>query len=62
MQELAGARTFSAMDRSEGLARVDLFVDAGRRAFVNELNTMPGFTRTSMFPLMWADQRWPTPN
>ena len=52
VQELA-ARTFSAMD-SEGLARVDLFVDGSGKPFVNELNTMPGFTRHSMFPMMWA--------
>lgn len=52
MQELAG-RTFSAM-AVEGLARVDLFVDADDVPWVNELNTMPGFTRTSMFPMLWA--------
>ncbi len=52
MQELAG-RTFSAM-AVEGLARVDLFVDADGVPWVNELNTMPGFTRTSMFPKLWA--------
>ncbi len=51
-QELAG-RTFSAM-AVEGLARVDLFVDADGVPWVNELNTMPGFTRTSMFPMLWA--------
>ncbi|PFG16556.1 D-alanine--D-alanine ligase [Propionicimonas paludicola] len=47
-------RTFVAMD-VEGLARVDLFLDADGKAWVNELNTMPGFTRTSMFPMMWAE-------
>ena len=52
IQELAG-RTFCAM-AVEGLARVDLFVDADGVPWVNELNTMPGFTRTSMFPMMWA--------
>ncbi len=52
VQELAG-RTFCAM-AVEGLARVDLFVDADGVPWVNELNTMPGFTRTSMFPMMWA--------
>ncbi|HQZ00511.1 MAG TPA: D-alanine--D-alanine ligase family protein [Propionicimonas sp.] len=46
-------RTFSAM-AVEGLARVDLFVDAADVPYVNELNTMPGFTRHSMFPMMWA--------
>jgi D-alanine-D-alanine ligase len=52
VQGLAG-RTFSAM-AVEGLARVDLFVDADGVPWVNELNTMPGFTRTSMFPMLWA--------
>jgi D-alanine-D-alanine ligase len=33
----------------EGLARVDFFVD-GERVVVNELNTMPGFTPTSVYP------------
>jgi D-alanine-D-alanine ligase len=46
------ARTFEAMD-VEGLARVDLFLNPAGEFFVNELNTMPGFTQTSMFPLLW---------
>ena len=37
----------------EGLARVDFFLDDGGRVVVNELNTMPGFTPSSMFPLLW---------
>jgi D-alanine-D-alanine ligase len=37
----------------EGLARVDFFLDEGGRVVVNELNTMPGFTPSSMFPLLW---------
>lgn len=52
LQELA-ARTFASMS-VEGLARVDLFVTPDGTPWVNELNTMPGFTRTSMFPMMWA--------
>ncbi|MFP5415729.1 MAG: D-alanine--D-alanine ligase family protein [Actinomycetes bacterium] len=47
-----GARTFRAMG-AEGLARVDLFVTADDEIFVNELNTMPGFTHLSMYPLLW---------
>jgi D-alanine-D-alanine ligase len=38
----------------EGLARVDFFVRPDGTVLVNEVNTMPGFTPTSMFPLMWA--------
>jgi D-alanine-D-alanine ligase len=35
-----------------GLARVDFFVE-GDEVLVNELNTMPGFTPTSVFPKLW---------
>jgi D-alanine-D-alanine ligase len=35
-----------------GLARVDFFVE-GERVLVNELNTMPGFTETSVYPKLW---------
>ena len=38
----------------EGLARVDFFLQPDGTIVVNELNTMPGFTPTSMFPVMWA--------
>jgi len=37
----------------EGLARVDFFLLADGRVVLNEVNTMPGFTPTSMFPRMW---------
>jgi D-alanine-D-alanine ligase len=36
-----------------GLARVDFFVEEGGVVLVNELNTMPGFTETSVFPKLW---------
>jgi len=38
-----------------GMARVDFFID-GRtgRVYVNEINTIPGFTEISMFPRLWA--------
>jgi D-alanine-D-alanine ligase len=49
---------FEALE-CEGLARVDFFLadegpDRPARWLVNEVNTMPGFTPTSMFPQMWA--------
>jgi D-alanine-D-alanine ligase len=50
VRELA-CRAFDALS-CEGLARVDFFVTGGR-VTVNEVNTMPGFTPVSMFPLMW---------
>ena len=37
----------------EGLARVDFFYSASGEIVINELNTMPGFTPTSMFPKLW---------
>lgn len=37
----------------EGLARVDFFLTADGRLLVNELNTMPGFTATSLYPRVW---------
>lgn len=47
------ARAFEALG-CEGLARVDFFLLPDDRLVINELNTMPGFTPTSMFPRMWA--------
>ncbi|NLJ54995.1 MAG: D-alanine--D-alanine ligase, partial [Intrasporangiaceae bacterium] len=38
----------------EGLARVDFFYTDHGDIVLNEVNTMPGFTPTSMFPRMWA--------
>jgi D-alanine-D-alanine ligase len=45
--------TFTALDCA-GLARVDFFVTPSFDIYLNEINTMPGFTSTSMFPRMWA--------
>ena len=53
VQELA-VRAFQAVDCS-GLARVDFLMDPKtRKLFVNEINTMPGFTAISMYPKLWA--------
>jgi D-alanine-D-alanine ligase len=38
----------------EGLARVDCFYTEQGDVIINEINTMPGFTPQSMYPLMWA--------
>ena len=46
-------RAFTALDCA-GLARVDFFVTSDLKVYLNEINTMPGFTPTSMFPQMWA--------
>ena len=47
------ARAFEALS-CEGLARVDFFLLPDERVVINEINTMPGFTPSSMFPRMWA--------
>lgn len=44
---------FLALDLS-GLARVDCFLDRdGGHIYINEVNTMPGFTQISMYPKLW---------
>ena len=46
-------RAFKAVDGT-GLARVDFLINgASGEIFLNEINTMPGFTRISMFPKLW---------
>lgn len=53
IQDLA-IKAFQAVDCS-GLARVDFLMDPATRTFyVNEINTMPGFTAISMYPKLWA--------
>ena len=53
VQRLAIA-AFQSVDCT-GLARVDFLMDPkSRKMFVNEINTMPGFTAISMYPKMWA--------
>ena len=44
-----------------GLARVDFFVEDGRHVLVNELNTMPGFTATSVFAKLFEASGLPYP-
>jgi len=58
VRELA-LRAFTAAGCS-GLARVDFFV-VGERVLVNELNTMPGFTQTSVFGSLFAASGVPYP-
>jgi D-alanine-D-alanine ligase len=53
VQDLA-VRAFEALD-VEGLARVDFFVLGDGSVVLSELETMPGFTATSMFPLLWQE-------
>jgi len=53
IQDMA-LQAFTAVDAA-GLARVDFFyVEATGEILINEINTFPGFTATSMYPQMWA--------
>lgn len=53
IQETA-IKAFKALDCS-GLVRADFFLTKDGKALINEVNTMPGFTPVSMFPLLWKE-------
>ncbi len=58
IREMA-VRAFQAIDGS-GLSRVDFFVGKeDNRIYINEINTMPGFTPYSMYPLLWKESGLP---
>jgi D-alanine-D-alanine ligase len=60
LQKLALA-AFHAIDCA-GMARVDFFMERASGAFyVNEINTIPGFTAISMYPKMWEASGLPLP-
>jgi D-alanine-D-alanine ligase len=48
-------RAFTAL-KCEDYARVDLFLSDDDEIFVNEINTIPGFTNSSMYPMMWKER------
>ncbi len=48
----AAVTAFEALG-CEGLARVDIFLNEENQVIINELNTMPGFTSMSVFPMLW---------
>ncbi|WP_437744068.1 D-alanine--D-alanine ligase family protein [Sorangium sp. So ce1504] len=50
--QLVALRAFRALEAS-GMARVDLFLSPDRALYVNEINTIPGFTAISMYPKLW---------
>lgn len=51
VQEIA-IRTFTTLC-CEGMARVDVFLTDDGKIYVNEINTIPGFTKISMYPKLW---------
>ncbi len=40
----------------EDFSRVDLFLTKKGKIYVNEINTIPGFTNSSMYPMMWSER------
>lgn len=60
IQEMA-VQAFLAIDAA-GLARVDFFyIEATQEILINEINTLPGFTATSMYPQLWKSTGIPFP-
>ena len=59
VQDLA-VQTFRVLC-CEGLARVDFFLRPNGEVLVNEINTLPGFTRISMYPRLWEASGLPYP-
>jgi len=53
-------RIFKAVD-GKGLARIDFFVTRDNKVIFNEINTLPGFTSISMYPMLWKAQGIETP-
>ena len=51
VQDIA-LKTFKALE-CEGLSRVDVFLTKENDILVNEINTIPGFTSISMYPVLW---------
>ncbi|MDN7246553.1 D-alanine--D-alanine ligase [Planococcus shenhongbingii] len=56
----AAKKAFKILDCS-GLVRADFFVTASNEILINEVNTLPGFTPYSMFPLLWENTGLPYP-
>jgi D-alanine-D-alanine ligase len=48
-------RAFEAL-HCEDFSRIDLFLDKKGNVYINEINTIPGFTNSSMYPMMWKER------
>lgn len=51
----ASVKAFNAL-HCKDFARIDLFLDSKGNIYINEINTIPGFTNSSMFPMMWKER------
>ncbi len=56
----AAVRAFEAVG-GWGMARVDFLLEADGSTYVNEINTLPGFTAISMYPMLWGLSGVPLP-
>lgn len=45
-------KTFKILE-CRGMARIDMFITPGNKIYINEINTIPGFTKISMYPKLW---------
>lgn len=59
IRALAG-RVFTTLN-CQGMARIDFFIDDKQQIYINEINTLPGFTNISMYPKLWEASGKPTP-
>jgi D-alanine-D-alanine ligase len=60
IQDLS-VKAFKALE-CEGLSRIDFFLREDSSLILNEINTMPGFTQFSMYPLLWQESGIPYPD
>ncbi|MBL0743768.1 D-alanine--D-alanine ligase family protein [Chryseolinea lacunae] len=51
----ASVKAFEALHCLD-FSRIDLFLDKKGNIYINEINTIPGFTNSSMFPMMWKER------
>ncbi len=51
----ASVRAYEVL-HCEDFSRVDLFLDAKGNIYINEINSIPGFTNSSMYPMMWKER------
>jgi D-alanine-D-alanine ligase len=54
-------KAFEAL-HCEDFSRIDLFLDKKGNVYINEINTIPGFTNSSMYPMMWKERGISFPN
>jgi D-alanine-D-alanine ligase len=59
IQDMA-IKTFKALEL-KGMARVDFFLTEDNKLYLNEVNTIPGFTKISMYPKLWEVSGLPYP-